>query len=523
MSVKKNFFTIVNQAESVTDQTLVILGTALDGPARVPFQITSPEDYFSLLGRAPLTNAYNQARLSGATDIILYRLNGTHATGLATYDEVDPVTSDVTEIDVLRFTSVSASDIYNDIMISFSGTEASVYSSDGSLRVYKYIEYKDAYSFAAALNRDAEYGLIEFKAEALVPEFKMSRFGETLFTVLFSGGSSEADLITDRLNNDITAVPELISRVKQALFGDIVTDQEVYEPSGELGYINFQVITVADLYHEDDPELAKIIGNFCLNKATGHTLGCLGVIGVRPIYDITEAKVKAKAAELLTLAPSKLKSPGLPGEDYSESVLIEQIDYTSHVQIVTGQTQLTSIFSGDTPQPVSLAYIYAATQAINPYYVSMTNKTLTGISRPSYEFKKKDLEDLSANGYISIVSSIRRGYVPYYSTTAVGTKNESRFCNPHHIRIVHYITKLMIDSLDDFIGLNNNPLSRGAIATKARGVMESLLAEGSIRDYDLEFESPSRTDIRVKVYFTPFSEVKAISTIISLPFGEGVV
>lgn len=60
--------------------SIVLIGRALIGPAMVPIKASESQDALMIFGvDSELSNAYLEAKMSGASDIYLIRINGTHA------------------------------------------------------------------------------------------------------------------------------------------------------------------------------------------------------------------------------------------------------------------------------------------------------------------------------------------------------------------------------------------------------------------------------------------------------------
>lgn len=524
-------FRVVEYTETPPDTTVVIVGTASNGPSGVPYIITSDKNIYELLGETPLAKAYAQTLASGVSNIILYRTNGTHSTATLAYRDED---NNLT--DVLRFKSVSANDLYNSISddgevnqikVSVNGTALIVTNSDGSRRTYVLKDYPSASSLADALNIDAAYGLLDFDTEALIPSFQTFRFTEdSAFEAMFSGADTESSLIIDRQNaTDVTAtVAELKARLKTALFGGDVDDQASATPNSHLGLLDYGAITVADLYHEDDPELVTILGTFCQNKSLVSGLGCIAAIGTTPVYNPTDAKLADKASRLYSLSPMlKYLSPGGLGEAGAETELLAgAVIPLNYVQIVVGDVSLrtNAIMS---PEPFSVVFSYLATLMSLPYYSNVTNKRITGITDLSYEFSKEVIDNLAANGYISIVSSIRKGFVPYSAVTAVGTKSKSSMKKPHYVRISQEIGRILNEKLDDIVGTTRGRASLTLVDGRIKDIMQNLVDSNAIRGYSVACEFLNyNTVLRVTIGFTPYSDVEVITSTTTLPIG-GVV
>jgi hypothetical protein len=505
------------------------VGTATQGPSNIPFTLADRVNAYDVLGASPLAKAHIQASKAGATDIVLYRINGVHSTGMLSYRN-----EDASFTDVLKFTSVCGNDIYNsissvgdvnNIQVSIDGVTLTVKRTDGTYRLYLLQEYRSASALADALNTDYQYGLVEFETTVLVPEFQMALFTEEAsFTTIFSGGSTEEDLILNRsLEIDTEVVEELKGRIITALFGENENDRDTREPNTILGLLDYAAITLADFYYEDDPEMAVVLGEFCQKKSAYSGHGAISAIGTRPLYGPTDELIAEKALNLNLLAPTTMFiTPSGVGSTV-ETVATKTVLPLNYTQIVVGDTPTISILGG-LAEPFPIVFAYLGSMVARNYYINPTNKQIAGIKTLGYEFSKEVIDNLASNGYISIVSSIRRGYVPYFAITGVGRNNLSSFKKPHYIRISQHIGRLLNESLDDIVGTTKTKTTTSDIQGRINDLMQILVDSSVIRGYSLACEfSNYNTLLTVSVTFTPFSDIEAVSSITTLPLGQGVI
>jgi hypothetical protein len=529
MAINRSQFSLIDYVDGNPENAIVLIGTGYDGPSNVPFKIGSDTDATDVLGASPLAKAYNQAYTAGASNIILYRLNGTHGTATLSYRDQNDLL-----IDVLRFKSVSANDIYNsvtedgdvnNIKVEINGTALIVTKTDGTKRTYVLSSYMNAELLADALNTDSVYGLIEFETVALIPDFSLSMFtDDTSFTALFSGASTEESLILQRSDNvDITAkIAEMKSRLNVILFGENAEDQLNGEPNTIVGLMDYGGIAVADLYYEDDPDLAIILGKFCQNKSAYSGYGCMAILGTTPLYNPTLDNIEAKATNLNNLSPIiRFRNPG--GLDDGTGIEVQgTLNPLNYVQIVTGDTMIVGRM-GELPKPFSTAFGYLGTMVAIPYYMNPTNKPISSISNLSYEFSKENIDNLASNGYISIVSSIRKGYVAYLALTCVGQSSKSSFKKPHYIRMSQHISRILNNDLDNLVGSTRERNTKVTIERRINDLMQNLVDSGAIRGYVVVCEfSNYNMVLTVSVSFTPYSDVESITTMTTLPLGQGV-
>ena len=511
--MRQTDFNIVNQVLLSPENALVLVGTALDGPSQIPFSIPSSASPYDLLGACPLADAYTAAKRAGVGTIVMYRLNGVHS--IAQVKDRDGKV-------IIELRSVSASDKYNQIQVILYPTHLHVINTDGVARSYFFEQYPRVTDLVYAINRDSFYGLIEFTADALEPYFSLENSVDAPTEVLFKGGEAEAHLIHSRdpLSEsptiDVAITPVLKERLQQALFGENSDDINERVPNSSLGVLHFGVIALCDMYHDDvetDEEggernagFTEILGSFCMNKTKEIGFGCVGVIGTKPIYpeDFVELSdtVHARAIELASLSES-----------------MEDLEAYKYVQVIVGHTEYPE--SDETSIP--LAYGYAATQALLPYYTMMTNKSILGAGKLNFALNKEDIALLTANGYTCIVPSIRRGLVPYYASSFSKDKN-SLASKPHNLRISQHVSRILVEEVDGFIGENYTKLSIKEVIEKAKGILDGLVVDRVIKSYNISYELlENNTVLNINTSLTPFSEIKSISSIATISFPQGGV
>ena len=499
MRITQSDIGFVHQSSSFPEYTLMLVGTALDGPSRIPFRIKKPGEVRRILGDCPLSDAYQAAHLAGATDIILYRLNGKPAKALVRY------VTDTENHPIMELTSVGGSDKYHQIQLIMYGDHLYVDETQigGGVRTYYYDRYPTVYDLVYALNQDAFYGLISFTAKSLDSEFRLQDLpSDYVLDIPFQGGDSESHLVLDRQADTYT--DEHLMEIKQylleGLFGEDPEDQAAFHPVGQLGLLSYGVIALVDMFHDDGMEFTEILSEFCKQKTLAHNDGCIGVIGTAsPLEESLEDEtfLDTLANQLLQYTPSR------------------ECEY---VQVVTGDT-----YYHIAGRPVSLAYAYAGAQVTLSPHTMMTNKSLSGVGGLRYKFSKEMIDSLTQKGYICIVPSIRRGYVPYRATTFT-SNSSSMYAKPHCIRIMQVVTRAISHHLDSLIGSIYERLSLSDIQESLEEVLDGFVGDEILRDYYLlcKLDSVSST-LHVTLTLVPYSEIESITTSSSIIYPEGMI
>lgn len=516
MSTTLEHFNIVNQQVVSPETTVMLVGTALDGPSGVPFQLKKSTDPYEALGFSPLAQAYDAARRVGAGTILAYRINGMPSTA---------VIKDMNNQEIVSFKTVSSSEIYNGISMILFPDHLYITNTTGTTRSYFFDKYPTVRDLVYGINRDAFYGLVEFQAESINEYTKLLNLVSNPTDVIFSGGQSESQLIHSRnpLSNDHSdssiITPIIKTKIETALFGEDSRDVSEREPSSELGILPYGVIVLCDIFHDDtihdattntdvNAGFTEMLGAFCLNKTKEAGKGCIGVIGTRPIYPDTADDpmdfndvIHQRAVDLLNITGS-----------------IQDTEAYKYVQVIVGHTY----YPQSSMESISLAYAYGATEALLPYNTIMSNKSIVGVTKLNYEMTKEDVALLSANGYTCIVPSIRKGFVPYYSVSY--TKDTGSLTSrPHNIRISQYVSAVLTEELDSLIGSEYTNLSVKNAIDGANQLLNELVDSGVIKDYGLDYGlDDTNTILSVDASLTPISEITAIHSIATLSFPREV-
>lgn len=499
MSSTQDMFQIVSQVSIAPESTVVLVGTALDGPAFAPFTIYDNADPYKVLGFSPLAHAYNAAVRAGLSRIIVYRINGQHATATV---------KDGSGNGLFSLRSVSASDIYNDIHVMLYPDHLFITNTDGSTRSYFFDKYPTVDDLVYGINRDCYYGLIEFNAEVINQYAPMKNAVSSETNIAFTDGDTEAHLIHQRDPSSLSytgqrsgvpgiadATTLLKAKLQMALFGDNQDDIANRIPYGDLAMLGFGVITLVDMFHDDDAEFTEMLGSFCLNKTTNFESGCMGVIGTKNVYGTDDPH--QRALDLVNLTTS-----------------LEDKEAYKYVQVIVGHTT----FPETNGESVSCAYTFGAMQALLSYNTMMSNKQMYGLSKLNFQMTKEDVALLSANGYTCIVPSIRRGFVPYYSVS-YSKDTASASGRPHNIRISQHITSAIEQQVDSLIGNAYTLTSIKNAIGGAQSILDDLRTNNVIKDYGLSYSLSDRnTSLDIEVSFTPISEVTSISSIAKLTF-----
>lgn len=520
MVSKLNSFSILRHNPRIPENTLMLVGTALNGPSGVPFEIKEDKDPFDVLGVSPLSNAVYAARKAGAEHIVAFRVNGTHS-------EAEVISSDGNHIATLR--AVSATGDGDDISVMAYPTHLYVTNTDGTEMSYFFDRHKTLEELAYAINRDAQFGMLEFQCEIESGFYQKptdDMFHE-IIDIMFSGGDEDVSPIHERgpggtFSDEDEVTYSLKPQIERALFGDDIKDIRARNPEGELGSIDYAVLCICDIAHEDDPEYAEMISQFAKRKTEETNMGCVAVIGTRPVILETVYYSEDEGGKIQS-TPLNDDEAWLETREHSKE--LEELsnsriltDSYPYIQVVDGYLRYIEIDA----EFLSAAYAYAATQASLPFQTIMTNKGLSGSSTLSIQKSKEDIAMLSDSGYICIIPSVRRGIVPYRSVS-YGWNSESLVSKPHNMRISQYVTKSLRDALDGLIGESQTELSIDEVMVNVDELMVGFVVQKAVQNYAINpVLSDFNRKLTLQVTLWLFSEVESVTLVTESIFPKGV-
>lgn len=521
MIAKYNDFRIASYSPPVPEHTIMVVGTAMDGPAHVPFYLNDDKDPYKVLGDTPLADGIHAARLAGVENIIAYRLNGTHA-------EAELINAEGETVAELRV--VSANSAGNDISIMAYPTHLHVIDTEDSERDYFFDRYPRVEDLAYAINQNAFFGMSEFTCEVKGghhADLTSELFIETI-DIVFDDGDEDVSLIHERghegyLTDEDEVTAAILPELEIALFGEDIEDVEGRRPEGELGAMEFGVLLLCDVAHEDDPVFAEMLGAFSKAKTEEAGLGCVAVIGTLPVELVSEFGAENEEGEI-EYEPLEADEVRARLRAHTQRLLSQAADrpegdYGEYIQVVDGHISYTGVSKTFLPA----AYSYAATQAAIPWFNSMTNKGMSGGEEISIQKTKEDIALLADSGYICIIPSVRRGIVPYQSVS-YGPNREGLMSKPHNVRISQYISKMLREALDGLVGEAQTELSIDAVTADIGQMMDGLVMQNAIQKYELHPElNDQNRHLSLQVPIWLYSEVESVTLIAESTFPRGVV
>lgn len=494
---------------------IVLVGMATDGPVRKPFTFRESSNPTEILGSNQLSNAFNTLEETGIdrSNIIIYRLNGNH--GSTIFKGID-------DTDELEFLSTGTSNNIRETHISLSHGVLSVLMYETVIEQvgedvvrrlklllttqYRLSNYSNWDSLIDDINNDADLGIIECVVRHIGNNKKVE-LKEDLSVHYLEGLDEEEYLcLTENTKMDT----HKLEYWKKVFIGIIGSTESPYETP--LSGINSEMLLVTDIYFDDLPELGSVIGQMAINISEDNDVPCMVLMNTSPIpskkeipewyYDLGNGKWGDGEQELIIDEFEDINR-----YIFNLDTMAEKIDTTApqleHLQVIIGEDGIGPI-----------APYYASTYLQTPLHLPVSNKELknTGFGE---ELSKTTIANLQSTGYICIVPSIRKNYVPYYAQT-FHRKGRGAIDSINIKRVLSRIIYDLKTTLDEYIGKPQSTLTKTVIESIVGTYLEPFKDNNILKGYTLELGDYShlsysgRLDIHLDLdFFTEINSVKA--------------
>lgn len=467
---------------------MVIAGFSLKGPAQTPFMIRDNVDVRDVLGECRMADDYIVAKEHGVTPL-LFRMNGSHGEVILYHEKEG--------IPVLLFRTIDAHDEVNQIHIRVCPTHFIIYGLN-SEHMYFFADYKNVDELSMAIKRDLYLGSGELDVSVL-QNTTLADICLTEKDLYISGGDdgynhmsfTHEELFEEKIDAQTSLIKE-----------SIVADDGVgYVFSGELANFTIDTFVFSDIpYEYMTEELLKVFGYFAETKTSNQSVFCSVVLGSEMFssnrYDeLGSDTYKEQLSQLIQKSPHKINLG----------------NSSKHIEVVVGTRDSVDINRSF----MSCASTYASMRyALKDRSHSATNKVLTMNALYSKELQKDDVANLTSNGYICIVPSIKNGFTPFSSRNIYPLKSIQQ--KPHYLRSVYADVQTLIQAFSRYIGQPFHFLLLQQVMSEINKKAEELLEIRSIyRNVRVDVGDFSRESISISIIFEMYGEVEAIRTSLS--------
>lgn len=490
-------------------RTLLLLGTALDGPVNIPIPVQNPQVAKRIFGEmGTLYQGYLEAYdVSSTITIYMMRVTGEHASAEMWGMDMSQAVREKKPI--LKFRMISGGEKYNEVsaqirnmpgedgednyVLAFNLPESIGIDSP----MYALDDYENMNMLVKRINEDTRTGANCIIASTTNPDNDVRTLIPFNDIEYFEGGVDGEDVSKNDLYLALEYTYELLvgyyvdyivllnARFDDvhpaAFYGKAVYGTSIYEESRD--YLSLQDT-------ENGGRLVTFHGqliNFC-KKQVG--FGCMthGVIGMNLIKDPSDLEKHEYSYIIRLLETSGFKTRyGLA--EFSNG---EWYDSGYYVSVVSGELihhpeQEGEYFS-------NMCVPYAAMLASMGIDETTTNQVIPGAEKLRYQFTTNELLELSQMGVVAPRESVRKGIVIANGVTAsIPTGEMHTIAN---VRQVQLALSFLNEALDEFVGEPILPLIRGrALQDVIETVLNSLKDDGVLIDYryNLEYDENKGT------------------------------
>lgn len=564
----------------INTRFFVIAGFTLNGPVGTPFSIKSDIDPESVIGNSKMLEDYYKVKESGVNPLIL-RMNGSHGEATLTHEELGIEALNLKTIEakdqcneilihllpqhmVIKGLSVESNYFYADyadmhelaaainIDFHYSGgeVEAKVINNvalDGFCLEENFVAIEgadDGFNYVNGLGSNLEEDVEEENFEE--EDFEQRHLSE----LLDNNGMYERNQFKTTVLNDLdvyqveeNAIPETPEDMEHDGGDDSdgfeeIIYEEVDTEDGQRSRVDVQLELLAETFLEKEgeryymtsvltglkidtilftdipyefahKEISQILGLYALQKTSEQKLFCSVVLGTDKfkekrfdggIKDVYPKQID----ELIDVSPATLR----------------QADYLKHLEVVVGQ----EANAFDSNGTITCAPSYAAMRYNLPINESASNKVIKSIETLySDELYKNEVANLSSNGYICIVTSIRKGFVPYSSKNCF--VENTLHSKPHFLRSIYNDLRKVSMVFDSYIGSFLSVTVIQTILSEIDGLVELFVKDNSFYQYvSVEVVDFGPEFIKIAMVFDFYGEVERVRTTFSYePASEAVI
>lgn len=449
----------VSETQSVTDttDTLLLLGTATDGPMHVPVRIRRPMEAEEVFGSyvdedgrwngASLVLGFNQAYSGGARNIYLMRITGKHAELVLENEDGEPQ---------LTVQGRYPGEKYNGIAVEVTSTHLKIYApgTSGPLAEYRLSDFPTYAHLMDAVNADQELHGVTVVLNGTT-EGDPVDLAVTPKTNL-AGGDDELNLPLGSYENPGTY------RGKLATAYEIIRDLDVsiVVPLGVYVTVQESGGSFGGVDYTDAQALVDLL--YYMNK---NEHPATGVIGASRLNNPTPARIAAYA-DCLAANPPKLFTNEEDAGRYLSIVVAEPTFFDTKLRLYAD----------------SGAALYAGLYSAMPTHHATTNAQIPGTLGLRYSFTLSKLDALNGAGFVTFRNRRGRGLVVTDDPTAAQRDSDYRYLSV--VRIVNEVIDTIRQVGAPYTGKPVGGERRNSLITDIQVALESLQRQGKIVDFN---------------------------------------
>ncbi|MGG0255002.1 hypothetical protein ABEY61_07405 [Bacillus toyonensis] len=465
---------------------LVLAGFSLNGPVGTPFIIRDNIEPSYILGDCRLTENVRMAKKYGITPLIL-RLNGSHGECVVNHDELNTP--------VFRFKTLEATDESNNIAIHLFPTYMIIKGINTSYS-YLFADYKGVDDLAFAIKQDLYFGSGEVDVE-VINQIPIKGLCASEKYVRFTGADDGFHYVSNHSNPDSEDKIQMQLQLLKDSF--IAEDGSEVFFTGELSSFQVDTLLFTDIPYEKAPgQLSSIFGDFAKTKTNEQSIFC-SVVLCSDLFSKSRFTVTGEDT-YETQVQSLVEKASINTEEHR---------HLEHIEVVVG------IQNSENPKyssmPVAANYACMRYKLPN-FHNSATNKQLLNINTlQNRELKKVEVAKLTSSGYICIVPSIKKGFVPYSSRNLY--PQNKLYSKPHYLRSIGYDVNRIAGFFNQYIGEPLSFVLLQSIITQVDAFIDSLAEDHPIyRDIKMEVLHFDQENLTLSISFELYGEIETVRT-----------
>lgn len=523
-------FTFIDESYTVPSKKVLVVGMSHSGPVQRPFVLGDSTKAVKLLGENQMSHAYNSLIRTGVSpeDIFLYRLNGKYGT-VNLQDEEKNV--------FIKFKTVSAETENQSLNLSVQSQglviekkytiekedkEDEVFSER---RTYIYEDYNLLSELVDDINQDASLGLVDVICSE-IEDGNIENFFTELGEYYFINSDSEDAYVL----NDVSSLSQHKELYWEKFVEGILGDDEEVMFLTKASKVPCENILFLDVYADIFPEVVTYGSKLAHAITEEQEIACHAIFSTSPVppfetdvpdwyIDNGDGSYVDENGTTVYIDKYKEQKDYLSNlEIYSSSVEREE-NYMENCQIVIGHQEIDEL-------KFPLSGFYSGMYLLNPFYAPSSNKEIVGLEGFKELLKKSDIANLSSNGYICIVDSIRRNAVAFKSQS-FQFKNKNVIQRLNNQRLVGYVKKDVMEILSSYIGKDKKKLNVPQTTKILTEYFDQYADNDVIQSYKIDFplftKGNDSSIVELSISLNLYGEVSKINGGFSIEETKGEV
>jgi hypothetical protein len=501
-------------------QSVLLIGTSVDGPVNQPVRITSMLDAEAIFGSmatagvrngSTLLLGYQEAVEAGCQNVRLLRYSGVSATTTITDNATTPVS-------LIKLTAKNAGSLYNTVGTSTIDGGLGVVASTsgetdtltiklplgkGSDIIYTISATMTIPELVALINADANNAFVYAEMLGANTDTLASTIKDGIFK--FTGGDNQ--------------IAPTVSEQKDLLHGSGTGESYVMGTYDILKDYKVDIIALLGVYADTggsgtETDFVSKLANHCAEMSTKDNV-TLGMISVSPFADssLTVVSNAVKALLLLDNDYPVLDADGNTVYDTDGNA----IDAGKYISIVVGEGIFKTSKLTSESYKNSLVAAYAGMVSALPAQSAPTNKSLSNVRGLSYSLSLSQLNDLTGKKFTTVRQKENGVYVVSGITCAPDGNVYQRLSS---VRIIGVVVDAVVNVADPFIGEPNSLIHRNTLHTAIKSSLDALKSVGIITNYKFQLYATTSDLVNgilnVELEVVPAFELRKIKTTITL-------